>query len=70
MVRQSLKILQHLLQDFQSVSGHFGKLCLKGLNYYMMIGLPIYIMRNAIIHSETNSGQRTSMLNITSKIVQ
>ena len=30
-VRHTLKILQHLLQDFWSVSGHFGTLCIKGL---------------------------------------
>ena len=31
MVRQTLKILQHLPQDFSSVSDHFGTLCIKGL---------------------------------------
>ena len=31
MVRYSLKILQHLLQDFQSVSDHFTTLQSKGL---------------------------------------
>ena len=32
MVRHTLKILQHLLQDFQSVSDHFGTLCIKWLS--------------------------------------
>ena len=27
----TLKILQHLLQDIKSVSDHFGTLCIKGL---------------------------------------
>ena len=31
MVRHTLKILQHLLQDFGSMSRHFGTLCIKGL---------------------------------------
>ena len=31
MVKHTLKILQHLLQDFESVSDHFGTLCIKGL---------------------------------------
>ena len=31
MVRHTLKILQQMLQDFQSVSDHFGNLCIKGL---------------------------------------
>ena len=31
MVRQTLKILQHLLQDFLSLSDHFRTLCIKGL---------------------------------------
>ena len=30
------KNLQHLLPDFQSVSGHFGTLCVKGLNLSKM----------------------------------
>ena len=29
MVKHTLKILQHLLQDFQSVFDHFGTLCIK-----------------------------------------
>ena len=32
MVKHTLKILQCLLQDFQSVFDHFGMLCIKGLN--------------------------------------
>ena len=32
MVRRTLKILQYLMQDFQSVSDHFGTLCTKWLN--------------------------------------
>ena len=31
MVRQILKILQQMLQDYQSVSDHFGTLYIKGL---------------------------------------
>ena len=31
MVRHTLKILQQMLQDFESVSDHFGTLCIKGL---------------------------------------
>ena len=31
MVRHTLKVLQHLLQVFKSVSDHFGTLCIKGL---------------------------------------
>ena len=30
MVRQTLKILEHLLQNFQSVFDHFRRLCIKG----------------------------------------
>ena len=36
MVKNTFKILQQMLQqmlqDFKSVSGHFGKLCIKGLS--------------------------------------
>ena len=32
MVRYTLKILQHLVQDFQSMSDHFETLRIKGLN--------------------------------------
>ena len=28
MVRQTLKIFQYILEDFRSVSGHFGMLCI------------------------------------------
>ena len=31
MVRHTVKVLHHLLQDFQSVSDHFGILCNKKL---------------------------------------
>ena len=31
MVRQTLKILQRLLQNFESVPDHFGMLCIKEL---------------------------------------
>ena len=31
MVRHTLEILYHLLQDFKSVFDHFGTLCIKGL---------------------------------------
>ena len=31
MIRHTLKISQHLLQDFQSVPEHFGTLCINGL---------------------------------------
>ena len=31
MVRHTLKIFKQMLQDFQSVSGHFVALCIKGL---------------------------------------
>ena len=31
MVRHTFKILQHLLQDFLSVSDHFGPLCIQVL---------------------------------------
>ena len=31
MVRHTFKILQQMVQGFQSVSDHFGTLCIKGL---------------------------------------
>ena len=31
MVKHNLKILQQMLEDFKSVSDHFGMLCIKGL---------------------------------------
>ena len=34
MVRHTLKILLQLLQDFKSVSDHFGTLYIKQLNYF------------------------------------
>ena len=37
MVRHTLKILEQILQDFQSVSDHFGASCIKGLNVYLQI---------------------------------
>ena len=36
MVRHTLKILQHLLQDFYGVSDHFGILCLKVLIAFLV----------------------------------
>ena len=39
MVRHTLKILQQMLQDFKSVSDHFGTLCIKGLTMEMQIKL-------------------------------
>ena len=41
MVRHTLKILLHLMQDLQSVSDNFGALYIKGLNVnrYLSIGL-------------------------------
>ena len=33
MVRHTLKILQQMLQDFESVSDHFGSLCINRLTY-------------------------------------
>ena len=38
MVRHTLKILLQFLQDFKSVSDHFGMLCIKGLK--LAIKLP------------------------------
>ena len=35
MVRHTLKILQQMLQDFQSVSEDFGTLCIKVLKVYL-----------------------------------
>ena len=32
MVKHTFKILQQMLQDFQSAFDHFGTLCIKGLN--------------------------------------
>ena len=37
MVRDTLKIGKHLLQDFSSVPGHFGALCIKGLSDQVML---------------------------------
>ena len=37
MVRHTLKILQHLLQGFFSVSDYFRTLCIKGLNLKICI---------------------------------
>ena len=34
MVTHTLKTLLHMLQDFQSVSDHFGTLCIKGLGAF------------------------------------
>ena len=37
MVRQTLKILQQMLQDFKSVSDHFGTLYIKEFNHLKII---------------------------------
>ena len=37
MVRHTLKILQHLPQDFLIVSDHFGTLCIKGLIFNILL---------------------------------
>ena len=39
MVRHTIKILQQMLQDFYSVSDHFGTLCIKGLMMKFMVEL-------------------------------
>ena len=48
----NLKILQHLLQDFGSVSDHFGTLCIKML---ILIGACTALLLSAInnIHKAT-----------------
>ena len=38
MVRHTLNILQQMLQDFYSVSDHFGTLCIKGLRFVFGTG--------------------------------
>ena len=45
MVRHTLKILQHLLQDFWSVSDHFGTLCNKGLRTLALVFLFLVVRR-------------------------
>ena len=47
MVRHTLKILQHLLQDFKNVSDHFGTLRIKGLKD--VFGSPSHICNGASI---------------------
>ena len=37
MVRHTLKILQQMLQEYQSVSEHFGMLCIKGLSLVLYL---------------------------------
>ena len=39
MIRHTLKILQQMLQDFQSVSDHFGALCIRGLMLILILTL-------------------------------
>ena len=40
MFRQTLKILQQKLQNFKSVSDHFGTLCIKKLNQLKYLNQP------------------------------
>ena len=42
MVTHTLKILQHLLQDFYSVSDYFGTWCIKGLSIANMNELKLW----------------------------
>ena len=72
MVRHTLKILQHLLQDFKSVSDRFSTLRIKGLNlfeelYVIFMILPYQIKRqgryrrftfveNIVTHMLNNKG--------------
>ena len=44
MVRQTLKILQQMLQDFESMSDHCGTLCIIGLiAIFLVLGLVFYL---------------------------
>ena len=40
MLRQTLEILQQKLQDFKSVSDHFGTLCINELNQLKYLNQP------------------------------
>ena len=46
MVRNTFKILQHLLQDFKSVSDHFGTLCIKELRTIILSSLVLVQLSN------------------------
>ena len=56
MIKDTLKILQHLLKDFPSASDHFGTLCIKGskylqsLHYQLLLGDFITILRQCKIN--------------------
>ena len=53
MVRRTLKILQHLLQDFESVSyDHFGTLWIKGLRIvaFHLSEQVFMIFKNETVH--------------------
>ena len=41
MVKHTLKILQQMLQDFESVSDHFGTSCIKGLTCIITITIAL-----------------------------
>ena len=47
MFRRTLKILQQMLQDFETVSDHLGALCIKGLNIRLVVMLNI-MFQNSI----------------------
>ena len=49
MVRHTLKILQHVRQNFESVSDHFGALCIKCLT------LSVPTSQNCQTHSNNSS---------------
>ena len=41
MIKHTLKILQQMLQDFKSVSDHFGTSCIKGLKSVVYFIIPL-----------------------------
>ena len=47
MARHTLKNLQQILQDFSSVPGHFGALCIKRLSSLFVLMLCYYLINTS-----------------------
>ena len=70
MVRHTSKILQQTLQDFKSVSDHFGTLSIKDLRVTIHVNLgseatrrPFLKKNNSCFHGQGNFGHQNNKFN-------
>ena len=58
MVRHTLKVLQQMLEDFKSVSDHFGTLCIKGLKQRRFYYSQPYYSQRLLVQEQQRQPQK------------